>query len=132
MRSLVFVVFVAVALIGCPRKQAAIEGAVVHASASQRGGVLSLTLSVGPASTGIDEITYAGAEPRELVVRAAGNVLVPTAVRFVPTLKGGDVIVELPSTTASTLELAGSVVITNADGTDLDRVAVPAQVAVTP
>lgn len=126
----VFVVFVAVALIGCPRKQAAIEGAVVHASASQRNGVLSLTLSVGPASTGIDEITYAGAEPRELVVRAAGNVLVPTAVRFVPTLKGGDVIVELPSTTAS--ELAGSVVITNADGTDLDRVAVPAQVAVTP
>ena len=65
MRSIVFVAF---ALIGRPRKQAAIEGAVVHASA----------------------------------------------------------------TTARTLELAGAVAITNADGTDLDRVAVPASVAVTP
>ncbi len=129
MRSIVFVAF---ALIGCPRKQAAIDGAVVHASASQRGGVLSLTLSVGPASTGMDEITYAGAEPRELVVRAAGNVLVPTAVRFVPTFEG-----RRRDRRVAIDDGADSRARRRRDDherrwNDLDRVAVPASVAVTP
>jgi hypothetical protein len=67
-----------------------------HATAKQRGRAVRLTLSVGRESLPTDDLTYRGAEPRDLVVRAAGQVLVPTAVWFEPTLNGGNLTSSCP------------------------------------
>ena len=129
-------IFIGALAISCSARAgspaAADERTVVSARAERVGAQVIVTFDVGPAHTGLDDITYSGARSRLLEVRAAGQRVVPLAERFAGTLEGGRVVITLPDLPdVRELELAGAIVVLNVDGTDLERVDVPPTVTVT-
>lgn len=129
-------IFIGALAISCSARAgspaAADERTMVCARAERVGAKVIVTFDVGPAHTGLDDITYSGARSSFLEVRAAGQRVVPLAERFAGTLGGGRVIITLPDLSdVHELQLAGAIVVLNVDGTDLERVDVPPTVTVT-